>query len=296
MFVIGLFFGVLVGWFASYLLTESDAPSQTAAEYEQARRAQQPAQPNRGQQGDGQRNPHASDPHGGAAGQPDRAQQSIAKVHFMKKFVAALTSKPANEWPNPEYQPLLKEGAQVQCANCHDSSGLNVEAMKRMDPGAEAVERFRHMPNFMIPLMMKWVDRLNKQNADKLVEPVTCTSCHAIDPREAWDVLPPLMVNFVSALKEKPQNKNPAANWKPLLKDPTTSSMLCASCHGRIGERMEQNLAQLTSKGRNPKYADDKQFMVDLMERWVEKLNKHAGGLLTKAVVCLDCHDTDPRR
>jgi hypothetical protein len=295
MFAIGLFFGILVGWFASYALSESDAPTQTTEEYNQAKRTQ-PA-PRTGPQSDRPRNPHGGDPHAAAGGgQADRAQQSVAKVHFMKKFVAALTSLPTNHWPNPGYKPLLKEGATVRCVNCHDQSGLNVEAMIQMDPGEEAVARYRNAPMFMIPLMVKWVDRLNKQNADKLAEPVTCTSCHAIDPREAWDVLPPLMVNFVSALKEKPKNGNPAANWKPLLKDPSTSSMLCATCHGAIGGRMEQNLAQLTAKGRNPKYADNKALMIDLMERWVEKLNKSAGGLLTKAVVCLDCHDTDPRR
>ena len=37
-------------------------------------------------------------------------------------------------------------------------------------------------------------------------------------------------------------------------------------------------------------------FMVTLMEHWVEKLNKQAKPLLTKAVTCIDCHDTDPRR
>jgi hypothetical protein len=36
--------------------------------------------------------------------------------------------------------------------------------------------------------------------------------------------------------------------------------------------------------------------MVKLMEKWVRQLNRKADHLLRKAVVCLDCHDSDPRR
>jgi cytochrome c553 len=71
--------------------------------------------------------------------------------------------------------------------------------------------------------------------------------------------------------------------------------MLCSVCHGEIGGTMEKNLAQLTGK-RMEKYAQDKDFMVLLMEHWVSKLNRKARHLLTKAVACVDCHEVDPRR
>jgi len=294
MLIVGLFFGVLIGWFANVVISDADS-GQPIQPQQPAKKTVDPHGRKAPQDG--------GDPHAGAGAgaghgaSPDRAQQSIAKVHFMKKFVAALSGKPANKWPNPSYKPLLKEGAKAaRCTDCHDSGTLNIEGMIKLDPGAEAVDKLRRSPNFMIPLMKKWVGRLNNKLGDRLAARVTCTSCHAIDPEEAWTALPPMMVSFVSALKTKPTNKNPAQNWKPLLKDPSTSAMLCNVCHGSIGEMMEKNIARFENAPRPEKYLNDKAFMVELMEHWVAKLNKNAGGMLTKAVVCLDCHDTDPRR
>jgi len=300
---VGVFVGLLIGIVATIALFTPDT-GETYEEYRQRIEAertgrsrpagggQQPARPSG-------ENPHGADGHGGAGA--DRASMSIAKVHFMKKFVAALTTPPQNMFPAADWKPLVKEGADpIRCADCHDPNVLNLEAMIRQDPGSEAVERFRRARRgFMIPLMTKWVQRLNTRHADRLEKPVTCTDCHAIDPRDdetRFRVLPPLMASFVSALKKPPTNKNPARDWKPLLKDPATDSMLCSVCHGRSGAMMERNLAQLVEPGRPEKYADDKAFMVNLMERWVERLNREASHLLTKAVVCRDCHDTDPRK
>jgi cytochrome c553 len=71
--------------------------------------------------------------------------------------------------------------------------------------------------------------------------------------------------------------------------------MLCAVCHGDVGTKMEQSLPKM-SLTRPEKYADNKDFMVHLMEEWVEELNTKASSMLTKAVVCRGCHETDPRR
>ncbi|MHC4956935.1 MAG: hypothetical protein ACYTGN_01070 [Planctomycetota bacterium] len=314
LFGIGIFFGVLLGYILAVALSTSDT-SETYEDYK-ARMAKESG----GQRpGGGQRagdphgrggDPHArggnqkpaGDPHGGGAGhggQQDRAQQSAAKAHFMKKFVAALSDTPQNMQPNPEYKPLLKEGASLSCAGCHDPGQFNIEGMKQMDPGTEKVDPFRKSPRFMWPLMDKWVKRLNKLHGDKLVEPVTCTSCHAIDPRnmeERIRVYPALMVSFVKALREKPTNKNPAASWKPLLKPEAGESMLCASCHGeKTGKALEGNLDRY-DLSRPAKYADNKSFMVHIMDRWMKRANRELSKVLVEPLTCLSCHDTDPRR
>jgi cytochrome c553 len=149
---------------------------------------------------------------------------------------------------------------------------------------------------FMIPLMTKWVERLNRLHAGRLKREITCTDCHEIDPRDpaAQEAIPPLMIRFVRALKEPPKNDNPAQGWKPLLKDPQAPAMLCSMCHGRVGASMEQNLARF--EGPSPALAEYRPFMINLMERWVRELNRRAKDQLVKAVVCTDCHETDPRK
>lgn len=295
--VIGAFLGFLVGVVVT-IATQSTDTSESYSEYQdRAQSRQQPQRPAQGQ-AKGATPPHGQKSPHGAQG-PDRAQQSFAKVHFMKKFVKALTAPPESMFPNPEYQPLIKEGGSaIACASCHDPRSLNLDAMQRNDPGHEAVEPYRRQRRgFMIPLMEKWVERLNKRNSASLRKAVVCTDCHLFDPRDdrtRFSVLPPLMIRFVKALKERPVNRNPAADWKPLLKDPATPSMLCSVCHGDSGKGMEKNAAQFDQPP--PKeYSQNKAFMVNLMERWVKRLNRVAKPYLVKAVVCLDCHETDPR-
>ncbi len=234
--------------------------------------------------------------HGGGPGE----ESSFAKVHFMRKFVAALTEPPRNLMPKPAYAPLMKEGAApLRCADCHTDKSIDFEAMIGSDPGDEAVQSFRmKRKGFMIPLMEKWVARLNKRHADRLRKEVTCTDCHAVDPRDdeaRFATFPPLMIRFVKALKEPPQNENPAKGWKPLLKDPRTPSMLCAVCHGQTGATMEQNLGDL-DRPPPPEALSNRPFMINLMERWVRELNRRMKDRLVKAVSCTDCHEIDPRK
>jgi hypothetical protein len=203
--------------------------------------------------------------------------------------------------PQTSYVPLLKEPARpIRCAECHDSGGLDMEAMKRFDPGSEKVEKFRHSRRFMIPLMTKWVERLNARHAGRLIKPVVCTDCHLIDPRDdqtAVRVYPALMNSFLTALVEKPRNKQPASRWKPLLKDPKPGALTCAKCHGSTGEAMWQRVQSGEYNLVAPdEFRNNKEFMVHLMEEWVEELNHEAGDQLTKTVGCKDCHETDPRR
>ncbi|MHC4972885.1 MAG: hypothetical protein ACYTG3_11190 [Planctomycetota bacterium] len=298
--VIGTFIGFLLGMVVMIAVQSTDTSVSYAEHQQRTQPAHPPQRPAQGQAKDGatKRPPHGQE-QGGHGGGADRAQQSFAKVHFMKKFVKALAERPENMFPNPDYQPLVKEGGSpIVCANCHDPKSLNLDAMQKNDPGHEAVEPFRRARRgFMIPLMEKWVARLNKRNSGNLRKAVVCTDCHLWDPRDdntRFSVLPPLMVRFVKALKERPTNQNPAANWKPLLKDPSTPEMLCSVCHGGMGKKMEQNVAQF-DKPPPKEYAQNKEFMVNLMERWMERLNREAKPHLVKAVVCLDCHDSDPR-
>lgn len=242
-------------------------------------------------------NPLASNPHGsGDSRASDRMQKSYATVHFMKKFLKALQEPPSNRWPAADYEPPLKDASNpLSCVDCHDAKSFNVEGMRKHDPGHHAVQPFRENPNFMIPLMRKWVARLNERHAARLSKRVTCTTCHAIDPQEAWTVLPPIMARFSAALVEKPRNANPAPGWRPLLKDRSKGVKTCSLCHGDIGKKMEAEAPRYLAKPQDEGIVDDREFMVALMERWVKRLNTMAGDKLVKKVTCVDCHAEDPR-
>jgi hypothetical protein len=279
---------------AIYYKNRQNAASSTPPPYTIPLGQEPPASPH-GMPGDAAHGMPGDAPHGSA-----EHGMEFVKVHFMRKFLAALTQPPENLMPALDYKPLMKEGAApLRCVDCHSDPSLNMEAMIANDPGDEAVEPLRMQRHrFMIPLMEKWVERLNKRHADRLTKEVTCTDCHDQDPRDDAvrnATIPPLMVAFVKALREKPGNMNPASGWRPLLKDPNTPSMLCGTCHGQVGLSMERNVAEL--EGPTPEEAEKNQaFMVRLMERWVRELNKRAKDQLVKVVVCTDCHEVDPRK
>jgi len=291
----GLFFGVLVGWGANVILTDTASTESYDRFRDGARgpagRGRTPGTRAGVRDGTGE----GGDPHDAAGGRDPR--ESIVKVHFMKKFVAALTTPPANNWPNPQWQPLLKEGEELSCANCHDATSINMEQMKGMDPGSEAAEPYRRDPRFMVPLMTKWVRKLNAEHGDKLAREVTCNDCHRYDPMTGYRGIPPLMDNFVAALSEPPKNGDPNPDWKPLLKEPDPKAKLCAECHGEeVGGMLANALSDPRNFPRVGRFREDRALMVDLMERWVKQLNRKLGDRLRKAVVCIDCHATDPRR
>lgn len=288
-FAIGLFFGVLIGAFLVFLIVDED----TAEPIDDRPRAQKPhphdTPPPRAGGGN-------ADPHGG--GEQDMERQ-VAPYHFMKHFLDALSAKPTAQFPSPDWKPLLKDSAEpITLGAFSGNTSLDFDRMLAQYPMPETLDAIRHMKQRqMIPMMRAFVGRLNQLFADRLVKPVACTDCHLLDPSDTaaqQRVFPPLMVRFVKALKEKPKNRNPANGWKPLLKDPETPAMLCATCHKTTGAVMEKNLGEWDLS--RPPEADNKEFMIHLMEAWVERLNRNARGLLRKAVVCIDCHETDPRR
>jgi len=290
--LIGLFFGILIGS-AGMMIFSSKDTSETYLDYQKRMG---------GGRGGGTHAGEAKDPHAGGAPQ-DRAAASQAKAHFMKKFVAALVKTPQNRAPNPQWSSPLREGAApIDCADCHDPAKYNVEGMKASDPGSQAVEAFRNDPSFMIPLMRNWVKRLNSVHGDRLAAPVTCTTCHEKNP-ETEHLSPGqrqaramayayFMKTFVEALSSPPTtNREPATGWKPLLKDPAGAPVKCSMCHtanmdGLLGAELE----------RPERLAREREWVAELMEQWVEKLNRLGGDRLTKVVTCLDCHERDPRR
>ena len=100
---------------------------------------------------------------------------------------------------------------------------------------------------------------------------------------------------WVEALYSTPANKNPNPNWQSPLKDPVNGRVWCTDCHtsGQI------DFSKIP-KMRSPMVDDlekDKQFMADLMKKWVARLNSDEFGAKSKLnapVTCLTCHATNP--
>ena len=117
--------------------------------------------------------------------------------------------------------------------------------------------------------------------------------------RESWSdremAMAARMHAFASALVEPPKNPEPAARWRPLLKDSVAPERMCSLCHDAQGERMgvaiRDGALPLDVAAREL----DREEMVELMEAWMRQLNRTGGHLLVKSVVCIDCHQADPR-
>ena len=100
---------------------------------------------------------------------------------------------------------------------------------------------------------------------------------------------------WVEALYSTPQNKHPNPAWQSPLKDPVNGRVWCTDCHtsGQI------DFSKIP-KMRTPMVDDfekDKDFMVDLMKKWVARLNSADYGAKAKlkgSVTCLTCHETNP--
>ena len=105
----------------------------------------------------------------------------------------------------------------------------------------------------------------------------------------------PRMHAFVRALREPPGNADPSAHWRPLLAESAPEGLLCSLCHGSRGERMESAIRRGHLPVQAGAAALERDAMIALMEEWVQTLNRKGGPLLRKAVVCIDCHERDPR-
>jgi len=104
------------------------------------------------------------------------------------------------------------------------------------------------------------------------------------------------MHQFVEALYSVPKNKQPNPNWQSPLKDPANGRVWCTDCHGD-----QFNFANMP-KERLPQtdaLEQDHEFMVELMTKWVGRLNSdefRAKAKLKGPVQCVTCHEKDPRK
>ena len=122
---------------------------------------------------------------GGGGGRPD-PQMMLNKAYFMQHFVAALTSTPTNNNPNPKWSTPLKDAqnGKVKCGDCHTKADMSQLPQQESSP---AIEKMHADKEFMVDLMTKWVAKLNNPEfgaKGKLKGEVTCLTCHAKDPRE----------------------------------------------------------------------------------------------------------------
>ena len=104
------------------------------------------------------------------------------------------------------------------------------------------------------------------------------------------------MHQFVEALYSVPKNKHPNPQWESPLKDPINGRVWCTDCHGDkfdFAKMPKQRFPQVDSLEK------DHEFMVDLMTKWVGRLNSdefRAKAKLKGTVQCTTCHETDPRK
>ena len=104
------------------------------------------------------------------------------------------------------------------------------------------------------------------------------------------------MHQFVEALYSVPKNKHPNPKWESPLKDPVNNRVWCTDCHGS-----QFDFAKMP-KTRFPQVdalENDHEFMVELMTKWVARLNSddHDAKMKLKGTVqCTTCHETDPRK
>lgn len=100
---------------------------------------------------------------------------------------------------------------------------------------------------------------------------------------------------WVEALYSTPGNKHPNPNWQSPLKDPVNGRVWCTDCH--VSNQVD---FEKIPKMRHPlvdEFENDKTFMVDLMKKWVARLNSDQFGAKAKLkgpVTCLTCHATNP--
>jgi len=115
----------------------------------------------------------------------DPAESWAVLPPIMARFTAALTQKPRNNDPAPGWRPLLKDLSKgvKNCALCHGEIGVQMEKQAEQFLEKPHADRYVDDKAFMIKLMERWVKRLNTSAGDKLAKKVTCTDCHADDPR-----------------------------------------------------------------------------------------------------------------
>jgi hypothetical protein len=134
-----------------------------------------------------------------------------------------------------------------------------------------------------------------KPAVDPTAAPLAHAGGESDEPKIPPFVKAYFMHTWVEALYSTPANKNPNPSWQSPLKDPVNGRVWCTDCHtsGQI------DFSKIP-KMRSPMVDDlekDKQFMADLMKKWVARLNSDEFGAKAKLkapVTCLTCHATNP--
>ena len=122
----------------------------------------------------------------------------------------------------------------------------------------------------------------------------------AREGEEAESKIPPFvkayfMMTWVEALYSKPANEHPNPNWQSPLKDPVKGRVSCTDCHKR--EDLDFSKFEKVRTPMVDELEKDKEFMVDLMKKWVARLNSgefDAKARLKGPVTCLTCHARNP--
>jgi hypothetical protein len=179
-----------------------------------------------------------------------------------------------------------------------------------------AAERFAHMAKIVVTLLMIAVllsgcDQ-NTQRVDsgeRLEDAAPITPSSAPPPLTEEDIAARMtgapermpiykvffMHRFIEALYSVPKNSQPNPAWQSPLKDPENGRVWCTDCH-----RPDFDFANMPSQ-RHPETAELEQnheFMVELMTKWVGRLNSEefrAKAKLKEEVKCTTCHAKDPR-
>lgn len=103
------------------------------------------------------------------------------------------------------------------------------------------------------------------------------------------------MHQFVEALYSVPKNQRPNPKWQSPLKDPENGRVWCTDCHGDQFDFTKMPKQRLPL---NDVLEKDHEFMVELMTKWVGRLNSdefRAKAKLKGPVQCTTCHEKDPR-
>ena len=101
---------------------------------------------------------------------------------------------------------------------------------------------------------------------------------------------------WIEALYSVPQNRNPNPAWTSPLKDPAKDRVWCTDCH--VDSDVDFTRIPKTRMPFVDQLENDKEFMVELMTKWVTKLNNPefpAHLKLKTKVTCVTCHAADPR-
>lgn len=134
------------------------------------------------------------------------------------------------------------------------------------------------------------------ENSPKPVAEASPTSSNRVEAEAPPFVKAYFMHTWVESLYSKPANQNPNPGWISPLKDAEGGRVQCTDCH--TSGQVDFTRIPKVRHPMVPEFEKDRKFMVDLMTRWVARLNSEeflAKAKLKQEVTCVTCHETQPR-